>query len=330
LPAGEIEVDFLVNDLSFHGQFTDIASFRDAIGRIMIIRRVVRQFGWNLYCQRSIAQAQVTPTAKMPQAVQRLVPEERRALMQWLTQHGPFWEDLRNHGPDDWLECHGKIVTETAVGEAAWCCLNGVKRGLASLVPSNWLFSPVPVEWVLDVDSRRNVDVLNHWEPIAVEDSLRALPAPVLSWARLEVLATALCTRITFAPDAFAPLAGHPFVTSAAQRLLFIFETLNRFKSCFSADGQRTPEGHEIYQNHFTGRGGDGGRGALFCDSSDEEKENFRAELTFRHPTDERNTLFCPWHGKVQTPQLRVHFSWPVRADEPFYVVYVGPKITRR
>ena len=51
--------------------------------------------------------------------------------------------------------------------------------------------------------------------------------------------------------------------------------------------------------------------------------------MTFKHPTDASKTLFCPWHGKVQTPQLRVHFSWPVRADEPLYIVYVGPKITK-
>ena len=27
---------------------------------------------------------------------------------------------------------------------------------------------------------------------------------------------------------------------------------------------------------------------------------------------------------------LRLHFSWPVRAGEPVYVVYAGPKLTKR
>jgi len=52
--------------------------------------------------------------------------------------------------------------------------------------------------------------------------------------------------------------------------------------------------------------------------------------MTFRHPEKADETIFCPWYGKVGTPQLRVHFSWPVRADETLYVVYVGPKITKR
>jgi|GEM_PF-3735307 len=27
--------------------------------------------------------------------------------MQWLTRHGPFWEDVCHHTPDDWLEWDG-------------------------------------------------------------------------------------------------------------------------------------------------------------------------------------------------------------------------------
>lgn len=75
-------------------------------------------------------QASVTPMMTMPQAVQALKVDERRALLQWLTQHGPFWEDARNHGPGDWLEWNSCVVTDTAVGEAGWCCLNGIERGL--------------------------------------------------------------------------------------------------------------------------------------------------------------------------------------------------------
>lgn len=321
-------MDLLVNDLSFHGQFLDLASFRGAIGRVMSIRQIARRFGRSLHCHRNIAQASVTPTMIMPQAVQALAPNERRALLQWLTQYGPFWEDARNHGPDDWLEWNGNIVTNTAVGEAGWCRLNGIERELVSLTPSNWEFSPVPVDWVLDAADRKTVHVMNHWDPAAIEAVLQSAPVPLDSWDKLETLVTARCTQLRFAVDAFAPLNGHPFISSAAQRILFMLDTLNRFKSCFDADGQRTPEGHEIYRDFFTGRKGDGGRGALFSDSSDDEKRRFETEMTFKHPADASRTLFCPWHGKVQTPPFRVHFSWPARAEEPLYVVYIGLKIT--
>lgn len=322
-------MELLVNELSFHAQFSDLVSFRDAIVRVMAIRQIARRFGIVLYCHRSIAQAQVTPIVKMPQAVQALTINEQRAIMQWLTQHGPFWEDVRNHGPDDWLEWNGNIVTDTAVGEAAWCCLNVIERGLVSLKPSNWQFSPVLVNWRSENSGIRSVNVLNHWDSVAIEGWLQAVPPPMDSWGQLESLARAHCSQLTFAVDAFAPLNGHPFVIGAAQRLFFALNILNRFKSCFNSNGKRTPEGHEIYQNFFTGKKEGSGRGALFSDSSKDEKKRFKEDMTFRHPEDESETLFCTWHGKVQTPQLRVHFSWPVRAEEPLYIVYVGPKITK-
>jgi len=84
-------VELLVNDLSLHGQFQNLASFRDAIARVMAIRQIARRFGRSCICHRSVSQAQVTPTGNDAQAVQALTPSERRALLQWLTQHGPFW-----------------------------------------------------------------------------------------------------------------------------------------------------------------------------------------------------------------------------------------------
>ena len=121
-------MDFLANDLSLHGQFHDFRDFGDAVRRMMEIRQEIRRFGSSLYCCRSMAQARITAQVPMQQAVQGLSNEQRRALMQWLTQHGPHWEDVRLHIADDWIETGGEIVTDTAVGEAAFGRLNGVAR----------------------------------------------------------------------------------------------------------------------------------------------------------------------------------------------------------
>lgn len=323
-------MELLVNDLSLHGQFSELKSFRNAIQQIMKIRQVVRRFSRELYCHRNLTKASITPTITMPQAIQVLKTDERRAFMQWLTQYGPFWEDVRNHVPDDWFECNGNIVTNTAVGETAWCCLHDIEQRLVSFIPSDWQFSPVSVDWRLNDTNRKTVDVVNYWEPDTIEAFLQNVPVLLASWEQLEVLTKARCNQLTFAVNAFNHLHGHPFALSAAKRLYFILEVLNNFKSCFDTSGELTTEGHEIYRNFFTGKKEGGGRGSLFSDSSDSEKKEFKSEMTFGHPADANKTLFCPWHGKVQTPQLRVHFSWPVRADEPLYVVYVGPKRTKR
>ena len=115
-------MEFLVNDLSLHAQFQDLSSFRQAVARVMAIREVARRFGRAVHCHRQLLQALVTPTMTLQLASRGLTQNERRALLQWLTQQGPFWDDMRNHAPDDWLEFNGLIVTDTSLGEAGWCC----------------------------------------------------------------------------------------------------------------------------------------------------------------------------------------------------------------
>jgi hypothetical protein len=51
--------------------------------------------------------------------------------------------------------------------------------------------------------------------------------------------------------------------------------------------------------------------------------------MTFRHP-DTGAKMFCPWHGKVKTPQIRIHFAWADRCGDPLIVAYIGMKITKR
>ena len=172
-------MELIFNELSVHGQFADLATFRTAIGQVMDVRRVMKRFGRELYCHRGLVNSQVMQGTVMPQAVQALDQNSRRALMQWLTQHGPFWEDAREHGEDDYLDCfryEDRIVTDTAVGEAAFCKLHGLERGLVSLVPSSWRFSPVPVEFHED-DAVRSIEVGNFWDAEWAESPLGARTA---------------------------------------------------------------------------------------------------------------------------------------------------------
>lgn len=312
----------LLNDLSLQGQFSSIPAFQDAIRSIMSIRNKMRQFGRELYCHRNVAHAQITHDLTMQQAIQQLNQNDRRAVMGWLTQHGPFWEDERYHEPDDYLEYQDQVVTDTALGEAAYRCFSGSSYQLVSLAPSDWMFTPIPIIW--QCNDIASIGVPNHWEISTLETAMRAASPQIQSWEQLASVIQSRCNNLTFAADSFEPLCGHPFVNSASQRIVELLETLNKFKSCFDAQGQRTAEGQRIYQDHFAGKK------AWFTDSSDSEKNKFEANLTFKHPTKDTETLFCTWHGKVKTPQFRIHFSWPVGANVPLYIVYVGPKRTKR
>lgn len=304
-------MELFFNDLSLHEQFHDLTTFRSAVECIMNIRKAIKRFGRELYCHRKVADMQVTRDKKMKQAVQCLSRDQQRAWMLWITRHGPFWEDDRRHDGGDYLECNGKIVTDKAVGEAAYCLFHGLECGLVSMNPSSWLSSPLLVVWH-DNARERNVDLTNYWDAETLRKVLETAKKSLQSWEELEKTAKNRCPELTFSPESFEPLRGHPFASGAAHQLLRLLAVLQNFKNCFDENGKRTPEGHEIYQKHFTGDN------AWFSDSSDTEKAKFKKDLTFT------------WHGKVKTSQLRIHFSWPIQARKPLYIAYVGPKITKR
>ena len=248
---------------------------------------------------------------------------------QWcgLRAAGRSGDDLRQHSGDDYLECGDDIVTDSAVGEAAYRALHEVECGLVSVIPSDWDFSPVEVTWRREAEGLDDqIAALENWrDAAALEKRLRDNPLPLRSWHDLRDASKYRFRRLTFAGDCFQPLLGRPFSKNSAERILFLLGTLDQFARAFDADGVRTSEGHWIYQNYFTGR-----KNALFSDSSDTEKNDFRRKLTFPHPDDPQKSIFCTWHGKERHLKLRLHFSWPIRFGKPVYVVYAGPKITRR
>ena len=316
-------MELIFNDLSLHGQFDDITAFRNAVGHVMKMRTLAQRFGCDLYCHRNVANAQVTSSIRMVQAAQVLDMSARQALMRWITQHGPFWEDTQQHGPDDYLACGEEVVSERGIGEAAYGCFHGLDRRLVSLSPSSWLFSPIPVTWHRD-DNVTTANVENYWEADKLEETLKAAPVPMRSWKDLEETASTRYPVLTFSQDTFSPLLPRPFSIGAANQILQILNVLHERKTSFDGLGRLTDEGHALERKHFAGDT------AWFSDSSDTEKAEFKRELTFRHPLHGGEYLFCTWHGKVRSGFLRVHFSWPITADTPLCVVYVGPKITRR
>ena len=318
------ELALIFNDRSIHGQFRSLEEFREAIDRLMDIRSVAGRFGDKLYCHRSAAIARVTIDRVMSQAVQSLSYEKRSALMQWMTRLGPFWEEASEHnGDDDLLECDDEVVSDTGIGEAAYCLIHEIPRSLVSMSPSNWLRSPLSVNWHQH-GRVRNVQVPNYWDPEDVEASYASFVPELRSWQELEATARNVYTDLTFLDASFGPLDGVPFSKSAAERIRVLLGVLNRMRGCFDEQGRRTAEGHALYQQYCTGSE------AWFSDSSATEKAKFASELSFVQPTAGGETLICTWHGKVQTPQLRVHISWPIRADQPLYIAYIGRKITKR
>ena len=319
-------MNFLVNDLSIHGQFREQVAFHNAIARLMTMRSVAQRFELELRCHRALLNRNPMPDMTMQQALGQLANDERRAVMGWLTRHGPFWDDLRQHSDDEYLECRGEVVTDSAVGEAASRMLHDVECGLVSITPSDWDYAPVDVIWRRAAEGLEDQRTkLDNWrDVVTLEEKLRITAPRISSWDNLREISAGRFMGLTFADDCFEHLKGFPFANSAADRVVVLLDILEQLVHEFDEKGVRTPEGQRIYQDYFTGKR------ALFSDSSETEKQEFHNELTFSHPDYTGNYLFCPWHGKVGPMTLRLHFSWPIVSGSPVYVVYVGPKITKR
>jgi hypothetical protein len=325
-------LDLLANELSVKGQFHERALFHSALSGLLALRKVARDFDRDVRCHRLFAEVEPIPGIPLRQAVQGMGRDRERTVMQWLDRSGPFWDSDRRHGEDEWLECGGEVVTGTAVGEAAYRVREGEECGLASARPGAWDFSPIPVTFgdLGGAGTAQRVEVSNWREAADLRQRLQASESPVTSWEGMNAAARRRFSALRFSGECFDELSGVPFNRSAAQRVLHLLQVLDRFALAFDSDGARSAEGHRIFQQYFTGGTGLAARKASFSDSSDREKHVFRTKLTFPHPDAPGQTLFCPWHGKGKHLLLRLHFSWPIRAGEPVYVVYVGRKLTTR
>ena len=316
-------MELLLNDLSIHGQFSDIPAFRESIGRIMAMRRTAKEYGIELCSHHNIGNEYISPGTTLSNALQKFTRDEKASLLVWLTKHGPFWEDDIRHGPDDYLECRDQIVTEKALGEAAYRSAKfGDDLRLVSFAPSDWEYSPIVVQMATDVTA--DVEVPNYWQLSVLKAALQQAEPPIASWEQMEAVARSRFSLLTFSTDCFSHLKGQSFATGATVQILRRLDVLNQLMGAVDDNGQRTSKGHSLYQKHFTGDR------AWFSDSSDTEKREFRRQLQFRHPERPGEYLFCPWHGKVNNPRLRIHFARPERLGAPLFVTYVGPKRTLR
>lgn len=321
-------MDFLLNDYSLPGQFRAHSEFYEAASTVMQIRACIRNAGRELFCHKALANALITPSMTMPQVIQSMDRDARLVWTQWLTRQGPFWVDQRQHSEDEWLEIEdGTLVTDSGVAEAAYCLLHNVPRQLVSFCPSGWLRTPVQVLWRWTDQLESQVEVPNHWTTDTVEETLASLPLPFHSWESLEQHLRNSCDQLLFADD-FLQFHGYLYVKSVAERICMLMQVLNKVSMCFNEAGNRTQEFTEIYETYFMGVA------PYFTDESTQNKNDFCRQMKFPHPSESGETVFCPWHGKVNTPKnfppVRIHFTWPIRSKGELYVPYAGKKITMK
>ena len=326
-------MDLLVNDLSIHGQFHDLDSFHEALERLMEMRRVAKRFQRDIFYNDDFLIKNPIQNTQIQQAIHSFRDiDKRRAIMIWLNK-GSFWntQEQRKHSKNDSLKCINKndqVVTNHAVGEAAFRELNGSSCGVISMKPSDWQFTPVQVVHRYDNEEIEDprVDVENFFDPHELEICLQNAEPPISSWSDLQRVALARFDQLVFADACFEPLDPLPFQRCSAETLMNRLHVLNQLAPGWGGDGGWTAQQQQLHKNHFHGDN------AHFSDSSKSEtqKLKIRKKLTFPHPEHPGEKLFCPYHGKERHLTLRLHFWQPTELGEHVYVVYIGPKLTKK
>lgn len=319
-------MELITNELSLHGQFSDISSFLEALGRMMTMRTVAQRYGCVISCKSTLLNRQPLWDLDMRQVLSRIPETQRRAVLLWLARQGPFWDVHRMHPESEWFECRGSVITDTGLGEAAFRKVNGTMCGVVSFSPSEWEDSSIQFVWKMGSDEGEQISgsIANWHTALGLELSLKELAPDVESWAQLRDVSALRFSSLRFSQTCFEGLMGVPFAKRSADHILNLLEVLDRLATGFGDDGRRTPEAQRIYEDHFTGDH------AWFSDSSDSEKNRFKDKLTFRDPRQIDRKLIFGWHGKEKHSLIRLHFSWPIRHRESVAIVYIGPKLTKQ
>jgi hypothetical protein len=175
----------------------------------------------------------------------------------------------------------------------------------------------------LPEDPIRTVPVPNLWDTETLRESaLAAAPAPA-NWQQMLEQAQGRFDKLNLSPKSIDNLQREPFSQYVVERIFVLLGVLQEFSACRREDGSYSERNHELIAQHF--RGGK----AWFTDESETNKRDFYREMSFADPERPDRKVFCPWHGKIKTPQYRIHFEWPMDAQSRLRVFYIGPKITK-
>lgn len=319
-------MEWHINDLSLNGQFVDPQSFRAVLEPILQLRFRDPLLRSRLYCSRLLHTRQVTATADLRETV--VATRDRKfvnLVLEWMAKSGPFWDDDRQPNEDDYFEYQGYDVTDQGLGEAARRKLAGTHANTLSFQGSSILFTitPLLVRQGLAEEPIASVTIDNHWEITQLEEALR-FSRTYCCWPDVHTEIKRRFDGLIIPDNVMEALLPTPFCMQITKRIFDLLHVLNGIVTESDEKGELSKVGIDLFNKHFVGTK------AWFTDESARNKDKFGQEMTFSDPEDASKKIFCSWHGKIKTPQTRIHFQWPrPTGQNKIKVVYIGPKITK-
>lgn len=316
----------IINDLSLKRQLDSVADLNQQlvatvklISSLVVARELIR-------CSRSLINSVVCDGKPLIRHVAESFDRDSRLqIMTWLTNHGPFWDDTRTEVDFDSFNYQGVDVTDQGLGEAGRLHFMGVSAWSYSFKGGEIDFcnTPISISHSLEDILVGSYDVDNVWDVCDVGEKLKALVVPPASWEEMLKVSIDSFKYLAFLSEPHLDLIATPFSRGASERIYLLLGVLNKIAQNTNDDGSRNEAAKNLYETFFVGEK------PAFTDESDSNKKEFKKELTFVNSDGEG--VFAPWHGKINSPKIRIHFEWPRPINQKIIkVLFIGPKITKK
>jgi len=319
-------MEWHINELSLEMQFLNPQDFKNALEPVLKFRCGYQQVKNFLYCSRHLCNCQVTANADFQHIVFSIKDHNfRRLVLEWVAKSGPFWDDERAECEDDLFLFEDNDVTNLGLGEAARRNLVDIHAFVFSFYGKSEQFksSPISITHGLLEKPIAKIDIPNHWE---ISQVISAIEHDIIccSWKDVQTQFAYRYKNLLFSADALEKLYPTPFSEGVSQRIFERLEVLEKISEKTLENGDLSEKGMLLYSKHFVGEK------AWFTDESITKKRKFDNQLTFFDPEDKGKVIVCSWHGKIKTPQIRIHFEWPrPKGQKIIKITYIGPKITK-
>lgn len=314
---------WILNELSLSGQFKSPQQFAEVFQSLVAARQKSELLRTLLRCTSAALDRYVCDQVTLKSAIDTVGGQLKTESIRWLANQGPFWTSDEVAVQEN-LFFHGNIdVTLTGLGEA---CRRRLTNGDAECVSfrnatPSFDQDPLILTHGLLEDPIGQLSIPNWTDIEALLASCAQQPLPPTTWEACLASLAEMFPNVWFAPDLLEFLDGEPFVLYVHERAVALLRVLVEMTETRLTDGSWSDRGKELYELHFTGDK------AWFTDESDANKTKFKEALSFHDRSGVKQ--LCAFHGKIKTPQYRIHFPWPPKKGEPLEIVYIGPKLTK-
>ncbi len=315
-------MDVHLNDLSLCGQFDTGGQAVSALLRIFARAQKGR---FRLMVSRGLLSRPAVGSMPLHSIIAAARQTERSLLLNWLGKSGPFSDDEPIETADDlwWLD--EDEVTDQGLGAAGRKLLVGEDAASFSLThasSSRFEQSPLAVMQGLPGEPVWLAEVVNLWDFGELEALNSLIEIEPENWDDFISACTSRFGNLMIDERNFAAgLKKHPFNGNVVRRGFALLRVLDELAAGMGIDGALSQTALRLLEEHFQG-----GK-AWFSDEKPLNEDVF----IFRDNSNNGAGLYCSWHGKVKTPQFRLHFQWPVPVGQSYIkVLYFGEKLTKR